>query len=584
MPSRFIQFFEREFGPYFRDISDYDFRFFRTFRDTFFRPTKVIEANDGTYTGELKFVFNIFTGLFILFFVFNDSWIEAIDGHMMWRYPFPHQEYLKLNRAIEEDYYGYIMALAFIPMYFLLLKLFFYRRKPWGFFLSAALYLSAVVFTLLIALSFFLNFFSIETDLVTVPLFAGICIYPVVALRLQHWFWSAIKGICATSLPLILGSVFFESLLFNLILGLSSSEEVLPLKPSNNLVITATELPMGNESVVSVIMENETDFTILGEYGLRWFQNGEAFINVTFRQYAPRKIHPLTGGNLLLTSIGKKEMQFTLYSSEGDTLISQNIKRRNQEKQVTVRENPKGFEIHASGVQALFVQKPEWTVSEVQEDTIRKTLLTHTAMSNNSYLEERIDRPGNHISSQSIRMLDSMKTAVWGHQLYDKSDAFDPIDPLSTHVDPLIPVVYSHYTLANDSNYHSFIQAFDLKTGESLWKNDFFVPVYVSEYQGMASDNQYLYLFGEGHKFYSKWFWQPTYHIGMLVKINKTNGEYLSHLFIGPANSWASHSRIHDLIAKDEKLYFISHDVYSEEEMPWDKESRTFLKVLDRSF
>ncbi|WP_425390479.1 hypothetical protein [Ekhidna sp.] len=102
---RIVNFLKREFGPYFRDFSEYDFRFFRTFRDSFLRSTKVIEANDGTYTGELKFTFNVFTVLFVIYYLYNSAGFD-IGDFQMWKYPLPHQRYVELNKSIEEDYYG----------------------------------------------------------------------------------------------------------------------------------------------------------------------------------------------------------------------------------------------------------------------------------------------------------------------------------------------------------------------------------------------------------------------------------------------------------------------------------------------
>lgn len=585
MPSKFIQFFKREFGPYFRDFSEYDFRFFRTFRDVFLRPTKVIEANDGTYTGELKFVFNVFTLLFIGYFVFSGSWINDLDAYMLWRYPFPHQEYLRLSQAIEEDYYGYIQAVAFIPIYFVLLKLLFYRKKPWGFFLSGAFYLSTVIFVLLIGFTVIFDLLSIDSELITVPIIAAIAIYPVVALRLQHWFWSAIKGLIATALPLILTSLFLESILFNLILNLSTSEKVLPLKASNHKLISATELPIENEPIYQVFIENENEFTLLGAYSLRWFSKGAISKEIYFPEYSRRKISKLSDGKILLFSLKEKQLELTLFSPTGDSLVSDRFEVKNQERQASIRERDvSNFDLFTAGLHIVFTRKEKWSMMQGNETLAPEILATFTPLPGNGHLEERIEKPGNHIKNQSIRFVDTLNVPVWEQVLYDKSDAFDPLDPLGTHMDQQLPVVYTHYTLANDSNYHSFIQAFDLGTGKSLWKNNFYVPVHVSEYQGMASDEKYLYLFGEGHKFYAEWFWQPTYHVGMIVKINKQTGEYLNHIFIGPDDSWGAHSRIHDLVADNGKLYFLSHDQYSEEEMPWDKESHTYLKVLSRDF
>lgn len=581
-----IKFFKREFGPYFRDFSEYDFKFFRTFRDSFLRPARVIEANDGTYTGELKFTFNIFTVLFILYYITNPSWVDGIEAYNLWRYPLPHQHYLKLNQSIDEDYYGYLMAVSFIPLYFILLKLFFYKRKPWGFFLSAAFYVTSVIFTLLIASVFILNALEIESELIIIPWLLSITVFPVIALNIQHWFLSSIKAMIAAVIPIIVAPIYIENPLFNLIINLSTNEEVLEMRPDNQLILSTKQFPIEPGEVRQVILTNKKNFVVLGSTNLSWIKEGNVVKEIPLTDYYSKKIVRIGNGPYLVTCFhDRKEVALTLYSSNGDTLTNKRFETNSQGKQLSFKRNDKNhFEAFVSNLQIKVIQDSTgWDLVSTQKVSDIKTFTSFTYFENNQSLRETIRWGNHHVLSFNLGVADSLDQLIWNHAMYQKDAPFDPLDLLMTHVDTAVEVVYAHYTLANDSIYNSHLYAIDIKTGDQIWGNTFSIPAHVTEYEGLTADKDFIYLYGEGHKFYSEWFWQPTYHIGLIVKIDKKTGDYINHVFLGPEEHWNAHSHIYSVYTEGDSLHILSFDKYKEP-LPWEDVDDLILKTIGKDF
>lgn len=583
-----IKFFKREFGPYFRGFSEYDFKFFRTFRDSFYRPNDVIESKVGRYTGELKFTFNVFTILFVVFYLYNSTWVEDIGFYQMWKYPIPHQQYLRLSHSLEEDYYGYLTALAFIPFYFISLKLLFYRKKPWGYFLSAAFYLTSVIFTLLISSILLLNILGIESEFIIVPIVSTIVVYPVIALRIQHWFWSLIKGILAAAIPLVLSSPFTIEILDNLVINIIQNEEVLEVQPSNNKVLKSEILEIEPGGIQQAIVLDSTQMIVLGYDNLTWFDNKIVSKQITLKDYHEKKMQLLSSeGPIVIVCFHKKDESInegviTLYSMKGDTLWNHRLLPRNNLKLLSTVSSEDGYSIFAMGYKIDLEGKiPNWNVS-IKEDSLFHEEIQYFS-SDVGTIKTISKRGKQHVASYSLQLINSLGTNSWNNDLYLKTSPFDPIDELSVILDSTNNKIYAHYTLANDSTYQAHIYSIDLYSGEVDWNKTFTIPAHVVEYEGMTMDNKYIYLFGEAHKFYSEWFWQPTYHVGLLVKIDKVSGDKVNHIFLGPTDNWGAHSDIHQVYPNGESLYLLMFDRYRESYFGEDTDE-LLLKEISRDF
>lgn len=583
------KFFKREFGPYFRDFSEYDFRFFRTFRDSFLRPTKVIEANDGSYTGELKFTFNVFTVLFFIYYIYNPSWVEGIEVYNLWRYPLPHQRYLRIEQSIEEDYNGYIMAVAFIPIYFVILKLLFYKRKPWGFFLSASFYLTSTLFTLLFSMIFILNVLEVESEIIVIPAFLSIILIPVISMKLQHWFWSSIKAVIAALVPIIFSSLFLTDILSNLVLNLTTSEKVLEMKPDNQLVLIKEQLPIEPRGVQQITLTNEKDFAVLGFDNLSWIKEGHVIKEIPLTDYYNKKIVRIGNGPYLVACFHENdevtEQVLTLYSSSGDTLANERIESKVNGQHLSVRKfSNEQYAAFVNNIRVNIRQKEQWDLSVAEpisnDDRATKS---YTTLSKSQSLVQSIQRAEHHVLNFQVAFIDSLDQNIWMSEIYQKKSPFDPLDLLMTHIDTAENIVYTHYTLANDSAYFSYLTSIDISSGELMWENKFTLQVHVTEYEGLIGDEEYLYLYGEAHKFYSEWFWQPVYHIGLVVKIERATGEYVNHIFLGPDANWNAHSRVHALYPKDNLLHLITFDK-RKEALPWEDVDDLVLKIISKDF
>ena len=585
-----INFLKREFGPYFRDFSEYDFKFFRTLRDAFLRPTKVIEANDGTYTGELKFAFNIFTVLFIIYYISEPSWIEGIGVFKLWRYTIPHQEYLSLQKSIEEDYYGYIQAIAFIPLYFIFMKLLFYKKKPWGFFLSASFYLSSVIFCLFFGLIFFLNWvFPTDEGFVLLFFILFIAVYPAISLRLQHWFASAIKGIIATTIPFLIISLFLENSLSNLATNLMSSEPVLELKSSDDKLSHRKKMDMEIDGIQQVVIESSWHMYLVGHNSLSMIINEKPVWQREFTDYYQKQLVTVGEDKLVVACFHTnnkdqmEELVFTLYNVIGDTLFNHRTKYTGPVVDMSVQTlSDSSFNLYLGDTHMSFAaNRDKWNVS-ISNKGLPNLNHVYYPLDDQAVIRSSVERDI-HITNMYLEMITNNDSVQWKQSLYTKYTPFDPIDPLTCFVDTVSREVFSHYTLANDSTYGIHLSAIDMNSGEIKWQSTFDLPVDVSEFAGITGDKKYLYLYGEGHKFYSNWFWEPTYHIGMIVRIDRETGRYQNHIFFGPDDAWGVHSGVLDLISQDGMLYFVSRDVYRES-LFGENTAEVLIKGISREF
>lgn len=586
-----IKFFRREFGPYFRDFSEYDFKFFKTLRDVILRPSKVIEANDGTYTGELKFAFNVFTVMFIIYYITDPSWIEDLGAYQLWKYSLPHQYYLALENGIQEDYYGYIQAIAFIPLYFICLKLLFYRKKPWGFFLSASFYLSSLICGLMIGLLTFINWIYPEAGgLAALLLLLTVSIYPVISLRIQHWFVSGLKGVVATAIPFLAISIFLENVLSNLATNILANEPVIVMQSSDDLVLYQTILPIESGFMQQAIMKDSKSIYALSFSELIKYQNGNIVWRKALYDWHSKYMNLLSNDLLLISCFHEDdrgemyELVMTLYSPDGDTLMNHRMPYQMKSKEVsTLAISDESFKAFIEG-QELYFKKvnAEWKLDALKSFSNPGISYSYTPLDSVNSIRTVIKRGEIHISEMAIEkvMGDSV---VWNQNLFKKHSPFDPLDLLYTYADTRNDVSFTHYTLAQDSSYVIHLSAFNNSDGSKIWQNSFSLPVDVSEFGKLKGDDDYLYLFGESHKFYSDWFWQPTYHIGLIVKIDKRSGAYLSHVFIGPDDRWGSHSTVIDLISSGDTLHFVSHDMLREQIASEDVDD-LLIKGIKRDF
>ncbi|WP_425390478.1 hypothetical protein [Ekhidna sp.] len=445
------------------------------------------------------------------------------------------------------------------------------------------------MFTLLIILVFVLNSLDIESELIIIPTFFFISVYPVIALRIQHWSWSILKGVIAVIIPFLISSAFMINMLDNLIINLIQNEEVLEMKPSNELVIKVDALEFEPGRIQQVTMIDHKNFIILGENNISWFKNQEISASIPLTDYHSKKMMLLSDrGPLLVVCYHEhdgvlEQGIMTLYSMKGDTLWNKRINASNQQKSLsfTLSDRDK-YSIFSLGNRVSLSKTNNKWVGDI-EVLPTSHVLTEFQSTDSGDIRIITKKGNHHIISYSLEFVGISDTVQWKRDIYTKSGPFDPLDELTVSYDSLNQTIYTHYTLANDSTYEAYLNAIDIKTGHLNWSNSITIPAHVTEYEGLTFDYDYLYLYGEGHKFYSEWFWQPTYHIGLLVKVDKKTGMKMNHIFLGPNENWDAHSHIYGVTSIKDSLFLLTYDEPKESILGEDTDE-ILLKKLPRNF
>lgn len=169
-----------------------------------------------------------------------------------------------------------------------------------------------------------------------------------------------------------------------------------------------------------------------------------------------------------------------------------------------------------------------------------------------------------------VMRTDSLLNPIWKQTIYDKKNPYDPRVPPFYVINDTANELITHYAVANDTIAVSYLSAFDLESGEVKWQKVFMIPADFTEYFRMDYDEDFIYIVGESHMTIRQFFWQPTFHAGMVCKIDRRNGDLISFKHFGNAD-FNAHTRISDLIVTDSTLQLFGTEdtgefLFSEEE------------------
>jgi len=239
-----------------------------------------------------------------------------------------------------------------------------------------------------------------------------------------------------------------------------------------------------------------------------------------------------------------------------------------------IRSYTNGFEIliptktgelkEAYAYDKMVFQRTEgkWNLSIQKYITTPFPLGEITKLPDSGYVSTTLMKSEWHWYNFGVARFDKDWNTQWHKIIYDKKDPYDPRRRPLYAVDTLQNEILIQYAIANDTNVTNHLESIDLRNGSAQWQSAHTLPADYTEYWEMAVDKESIYLVGESHFEIRPFFWQPSFHAGMVSAYNRADGSLKGQRTFGFENADA-HSRISYIEMDGGSLRLMGTESYS---------------------
>ncbi|MEP0986090.1 hypothetical protein [Ekhidna sp.] len=551
----------------------------KTLLDLFRDPARVLDSKDDSYLNGLAYTSSV-TGIIFFFILFLDKFLfqESLIGNN-WRLPERLQFHHSIVDNVYDDFYGFILTAGIFPGVLLAVIIFYINKKPLQYLINVSFY--AVTQMLLVVSPFLVLNYLFDWDVDTIAILAALIfhIYFFIKLGINHWGISILKSIGVVT-GVMLGFILFEHPLEAFFVGIMERpEKVYDLNlDDRSHFIGETKIDSDIGHLREVFIADSICFYSDGLNVIGSFEISGARLWEKWQDLEISKTLLIKNTQILCivqdTSVNGKTQDlikgFTYSGQEVFSFLLDDDRVGRSYKLLSSDEN--SFELfipNKVGIQevydykkGLFSKKPNsnWDFETIELFKSKKAISDMTQLEDGSFVGSTSETDGWQFASFGLLRMDSSYNTTWSTSIYDKKNPYDPRVPSFQVVNEKKNEVITHYSIANDTIVFSYIQAFDLTSGKKKWENEFAIPADFTEYFQMKYDDQFLYIVGESHMNIRKYFWQPTFHAGMICKVSLEQGALISFKHFG-TNSFGAHTRISDLIIDDSsiRLFGVEH-------------------------
>lgn len=585
---------KQEFRELYLATSDYDFRLFRTLRHLVSDPRTVIESASGDYTPPIRYAITLLSGIFLaLWLIDNPGFFSSSGTQELWIFPARVQEHLRAVDRYQQNYAFLTLLILWVPVFLVLMKLFYWRIKSWSFFYRASLYFSATFFLpfpLLWGLSEWVNLPHV-IHILSILLWAGLLFYQFVTLGLNAWYISLPKGA-----GILLGCMFFLGqfgpLLHKSAVHILTSQDIFYEVPSSgHLVEKRRQVPSYTHShIEEAQMIGSQDAFLLTEQEIIRIDSSR----ISWKRplsYTPSGMNRIPEHRLVLTHRARSDstQRFDLVSYKGIHLGQFTIHNNSSPGRVyLLSASDSTFTLGIMGreleILTLYTEDGRWRPKPprtVAFNGEREPTSISKLSGNRGYLTAYATYSDRSLSSMGIVRVDSSFSELWSREVYRRNSPYLPIDMLEFKLNRRDSLLYTYYSLSNDTLVNAHVEAISLTDGGSLWSRIHSIPADVIDSPEIALGNRLLYFYGEAWKRITNNFWSPEYHIGMIGALDLDNGNMIGYRFFGPTRH-GDHSRVEDIHLSNDLLHFLTletHQATPLQAMVWEPDTLYFKSV-----
>lgn len=562
------------------ELTDVDSKLLRTVFHLFIKPRQVLEDNKAYYTPAIRYSLTVIGSFLFLIFLADSVFYN--DGFAnYWRVPLRLQDHLELKSDIEEDFSAIILMIGIIPTFWLLNKLFFFKKRSLSYFLNLSLYLLSQI-TIISVIFYFISIVYVDdTSLPFVVINAVYFFYFVISIKIDKWYLTIVKFFISGALAAISFNAIwpFAHNFFTVLFKYPEKEYFIELTDQSlfiSKVEKATEF-MGYADVISA-GDNAFYFIDYFRYGVGFFDfnTDDNWYHKIIKNDEYQKIAGLitTLENEILVVIGESDNHvggnkfIKLYSRSGEELFDSNLDDNVLLLDIQLIESQKdrfdlmipfhGDDQNSYEYKKMLFSKSnnQWSQSTENHLNLNLPLSRITALDNNIKIGAVVAKPDIHYAHFGIARYDSVWNLMWHTNIYDKSNPYDPIVPLQYIISEKNNEILTQNSLSNDTAVFCIIKSLNLENGTIKWTKKINIPADFTEFHTLDYDNDFIYLAGESHKEITKWPWKPNFHAGFVAKLDRFTGELISYKHFGN-NSMDGHTRFSTFVQTDSSLQLI---------------------------
>ncbi|MTI39492.1 hypothetical protein [Fulvivirga lutimaris] len=575
------------------ELTDVDSKLLRTAFHLFIKPRQVLEDKKGHYSSALRYALTLIGAFLFLIFLADSIFYE--DGFVnYWRVPLRLQEHIKLKSDIEEDFSGIILMIGTIPAFWILSKLFFFKKRSLSYFLNLSLYLLTQLTIISVLFYFISTAYVGDTSLPFAIINITYFFYFVINIKMESWYLTIIKFAISAVLAIISFNAIwpFSHNLITILFKYPEKEYSIELA-DKSLFINKAEKATDFTGYADILSAGDNAFYFIDYYrygvGFFDFNTNKNWHHPIIRDGEYQRVISLltSSENNILVVTGesdsyKEDFKFLkLYSRSGKELFHFNFDDDILIFDIQLIASDTGsFELlipnQGNGLNQYEYQKMSFVnINNKWSHHFEDYLNLNLRLSSISNLNDQnkigavVSKPDIHYANFGMARYDSTWNLLWHTNIYDKSNPYDPIVPIQYIISEESNEIITQHSLANDTLVFCIITSLNLENGTLLWRKEINIPADFTEFHTLGHDDNYIYLAGESHKEISKWPWKPRFHAGFIAKLDRSSGELISYKHFGN-KSMDGHTRFSTFTQTDSSLQLIGVE---EENTPFSLES-----------